>query len=90
MGKQLKKYFVAGLQLKGINYNSLLGTVFLVRSVGSGSGLYLGATSCKQTERKRGRVREMGGVITSSMVANRIIKIVAQVLLQSFHIMARV
>lgn len=65
MGKQLKKYSVAGLEPKGINYNSLVGTVFLVRSVGSASGLCLGATSCKQTERETGRVREMGAVITS-------------------------
>lgn len=64
MGKQLKKYFVTGLQPKGINYNSLLGIVFLVRSVGSASGLYLGATSCKQTKRETGAVREMGTVIT--------------------------
>lgn len=51
MGKQLKKYFVAGLQPKGINYNSLLGTDPATRSVGSGSELCLGATSCKQTVR---------------------------------------
>lgn len=30
MGKQLKKYFVTGLQPKGFNNNSLLGTVFLL------------------------------------------------------------
>lgn len=66
MGKQLKKYFVAGLQPKGINYDSLLGTVFLARSAGSGSGLCLGATSCKQTGGVRARVKETGGVITST------------------------
>ncbi len=65
MGKQLKKYFVAGPQPKGINYNSLLGTVFLVCSVGSASGLCLGATSRKQTDKETDRVREMGAVITS-------------------------
>lgn len=61
MGKQLKKYFVTGFQPKGINNNSLLGTVFLVCSVGSGIGLCLGATSCKQKESEVDRQSERDG-----------------------------
>lgn len=69
MGKQLKKYFAAGLQLKGINNNSLLGRVFLLQSVGSESGLYLGATNRKQTERDN--VRGMGAVIVSAQFSQQ-------------------
>lgn len=69
MGKQLKKYFAAGVQLKGINNNSLLGRVFLLRSVGSESGLYLGATNRKQTERDN--VRGMGAVIVSAQFSQQ-------------------
>lgn len=53
MGKQLKKYFAIGLQPKGIKYNSLLGTVFLVQSFGSWSGLCVDVTHCKRTEREK-------------------------------------
>lgn len=69
MGKQLKKYFAAGLQLKGINNKSLLGRVFLLWSVGSESGLYLGATNRKQTERDN--VRGMGAVIVSAQFSQQ-------------------
>lgn len=69
MGKQLKKYFAAGLQLKGINNNSLLGRVFLLQSVGSESGLYLGATNRMQTERDN--VRGMGAVIVSAQFSQQ-------------------
>lgn len=71
MGKQLKKYFVAGLQPKGINYTSPLGTDPAVRSVGSGSELCLGATSCKQIARETGTVRGVNAIIMT-MVANRV------------------
>lgn len=77
MGKQLKKYFVAGFEPKGFNYDSPLGTVFLVRSAGSDSGLDLGATSCKQTE------TETLLLSPRCTVANRINKLVAQELLKS-------
>ncbi|KAI4817949.1 hypothetical protein KUCAC02_011318, partial [Chaenocephalus aceratus] len=48
-GKQLKKYFVAGLKPKGINYKSLLGTVFLVRSVGPSEKRPPGALYCSDS-----------------------------------------
>ena len=88
MGKQLKKYFVAGLEPKGFNYDSPLGTVFLVRSAGSDSGLDLGATSCKQTETETGGVRETLLLSPRCTVASRINKLVAQELLQSFNIVS--
>lgn len=64
MGKQLKKYFVAGLQLKGINSYSPLGTVFhtvcWVREW-AGSVCVLQAVS---RPRERQAEREMGAVST--------------------------
>lgn len=80
MGKQLKKYFAIGLQPKGIKYNSLLGTVFLVQSFGSWSGLCVDVTHCKRTEREKLLL-----LLWWCTVPNRTIKI----LLQSFNIVTR-
>ena len=77
-GKAIKEVFFCWTS--AINCNSLLGTVFLAHSVGSGSGLCPGATSYAQRERETGRVRGMGAVITSIHVATRITKNLAQVL----------
>lgn len=58
-GKAIKEVFCHWTS--AINYNSLLGTVFLAHSVGSESGLCLGATSCKQTEGGGEKEKERDG-----------------------------